>query len=189
MRSYIYGTSIGRSPTKLSAMNWRDGAKSPVWSGCLAFSTTEKSSVSRLGEGWSWFTTGLRKRYALITNWGQYTHTQTEQFQRVIEYQCLAIQLAHGIYGLWWEQVEARTVQPHWRNQDLSSGEERYELLALSLRYRDWRWTLIYLWSKNWNDTQEGKGVIPQCVQFTVKGEKIVIFGLESGTMWAWQFL
>ena len=155
-------------------MNWRDGAKSPVWSGCLAFSTTEKSSVSRLGEGWSWFTTRLRKRYALITNWGQYTHTQTEQFQRVIEYQCLAIQRVRGIYVLWWEQVEACTVQPHWQNQDLSSGEERYELLALSCRYCDWRpsGTLISLWSKNWNDTQEGKGVIPQCVQFTEKGEK-----------------
>ena len=43
--------------------------------------------------------------------------------------------------------------------------------------------TLISLWNKNWNDTQERKGVIPRCVQFTSKGENIVIFGLESGTM------
>jgi hypothetical protein len=48
-------------------MNWRDGVKSPVWSGCLASPTMGKSSVLGLGEGWSWFTTGLRKRYVFIT--------------------------------------------------------------------------------------------------------------------------
>jgi len=39
------------------------------------------------------------------------------------------------------------------------------------------------IWSKNWGDTREGKGVIPRCVQFTDKGENIVVFGLESGMM------
>ena len=43
--------------------------------------------------------------------------------------------------------------------------------------------TLLALWSKNWNDIQEAKGVIPQSVHFTEKGENIVIFGLESGIM------
>jgi len=67
MRSYVYGTSTGRGPTKLSVMNWRDGVKSPVRSGCLASPTMGKSFVSGPGEGWSWFTTGSRKRYAFIT--------------------------------------------------------------------------------------------------------------------------
>jgi len=43
--------------------------------------------------------------------------------------------------------------------------------------------TLLMLWSKNWNDIQEAKGVIPWSVRFTGKGENIVIFGLESGIM------
>jgi len=43
--------------------------------------------------------------------------------------------------------------------------------------------TLLALWSKNWNDIQEVKGVIPRSVCFTGKGENIVIFGLESGIM------
>ena len=43
--------------------------------------------------------------------------------------------------------------------------------------------TLLALWSKNWNDIQEAKGIIPRSVRFTGKGENIVIFGLESGIM------
>jgi len=43
--------------------------------------------------------------------------------------------------------------------------------------------TLVALWRKNWNDIPETKGVIPRCVQFTDKGENMVIFGLESGIM------
>jgi hypothetical protein len=31
---------------------------------------------------------------------GKYTHTQTEKFQAVIKYYCLAFQRARGIYGL-----------------------------------------------------------------------------------------
>jgi hypothetical protein len=43
--------------------------------------------------------------------------------------------------------------------------------------------TLISMWTKNWNDTVEGKCVIPRSVHFTSKGENIAIFGLESGML------
>jgi hypothetical protein len=39
------------------------------------------------------------------------------------------------------------------------------------------------MWTKNWNDTIEGKCVIPRSVHFTSKGENIAIFGLESGML------
>jgi uncharacterized phage protein gp47/JayE len=43
--------------------------------------------------------------------------------------------------------------------------------------------TVLVLWSENWNEVKEVKGVIPRSVQFTEKGENLVIFGLESGVM------
>ena len=43
--------------------------------------------------------------------------------------------------------------------------------------------TLILMWTKNRNDTVEGKCVIPHSVHFTLKGENIAIFGLESGML------
>jgi len=43
--------------------------------------------------------------------------------------------------------------------------------------------TVISMWTKNWNDTIEGKCVIPRSVHFTSKGENIAIFGLESGML------
>lgn len=43
--------------------------------------------------------------------------------------------------------------------------------------------TLISCWSKDLNNTWEGKGVIPRSVRFTGKGENINVFGLESGQM------
>ena len=41
--------------------------------------------------------------------------------------------------------------------------------------------TLISCWSKDLNNTREGKGVIPRSVRFTGKGENINVFGLELG--------
>lgn len=43
--------------------------------------------------------------------------------------------------------------------------------------------TMIAMWSKNWNDTLEGKCVIPRSIFFTEKGESIAVFGLESGKL------
>ena len=43
--------------------------------------------------------------------------------------------------------------------------------------------TMIAMWCKNWNDTLEGKCVIPRSVYFTEKGESIAVFGLESGKL------
>ncbi|KIM35109.1 hypothetical protein M413DRAFT_14714 [Hebeloma cylindrosporum] len=43
--------------------------------------------------------------------------------------------------------------------------------------------TLLALWSKNWNEIQEARGVIPRSIRFTEKGENVAIFGLESGVM------
>ena len=39
------------------------------------------------------------------------------------------------------------------------------------------------LWSENWNEVKEAKGIIPRSVRFTEKGENLVIFGLESGVV------
>lgn len=43
--------------------------------------------------------------------------------------------------------------------------------------------TMISMWTKNWNDTLEGKCVIPRSIYFTEKGESIAVFGLESGKL------
>ena len=43
--------------------------------------------------------------------------------------------------------------------------------------------TMIAMWSKNWNDSLEGKCVIPRSIYFTEGGESIAVFGLESGKL------
>ena len=48
---------------------------------------------------------------------------------------------------------------------------------------KDTSGTMIVMWSKNWNDSLEGKCVIPRSICFTEKGESIAVFGLESGIL------
>jgi len=46
-----------------------------------------------------------------------------------------------------------------------------------------WSGALGLIWQKDFNDLLDSKGVIPRAVRFVEKGDKITIFGLESGTM------
>jgi hypothetical protein len=41
----------------------------------------------------------------------------------------------------------------------------------------------VAIWEKDLKDVHGGKGVIPRAVRFLKRGEQIVVFALESGTM------
>ena len=43
--------------------------------------------------------------------------------------------------------------------------------------------TLVAIWEKDISDVQGERGVILRAVKFTGRGDQIVIFGLEAGTM------